>query len=57
MRKGRIGKIAWFGLITVLLMALLLPVTMVFAEIPGDSAVIELDAGYVLGDTYQRHSF
>ena len=57
MKKGRMGKFAWFSLMTVMLMALLLPIEMAIAEIPGDSSVVDTDEGYVLGDTYQRHSW
>ncbi len=59
MRKGRIGKLAWFGMITVLLMTLLLPVTVVLAETPTQVSVVSTNVGTdeALGQPFQHHSF
>jgi hypothetical protein len=59
MKKGRMGKIAWFGMITVLLMALLLPMTVVLAETPTQVSVVKTSVGTdeALGQSYQHHSF
>jgi hypothetical protein len=46
------------GLMAVfLVMCLLVPVGIAFAEDYGRTSVVVLDAGEVIGDTYQRHTF
>ena len=59
MRKGRMGKFAWFGILMILLMALLLPMTVVLAETPTQVSVVKTGVGTdeALGQSYQHHSF
>lgn len=56
-KKFNRAKVFRNAIVFVLLMCLLVPIGGVIAETPTDSSVVELDAGYVLGDTYQRHSW
>ena len=57
MRNRKWNKAIWFSVITVMLMTLLLPVTIALAEDFGTRSTVLLDAGEILGDTYQRHSW
>jgi hypothetical protein len=55
--KTRWGKVTWFAVITVMLAVLLIPIGIALAESFGYYDTVQTDAGDVIGDAYQRHSF
>lgn len=57
MKKNRRMQIVKGLLVLFLIMCMVLPVTIAYAETPTDTGVVNTDEGYVLGDTYQRHSW
>ena len=57
MKKGMMRKVAWSLMLVVMLAVLLVPALTVMAESFGTNSTVLVDAGYTIGDTYQRHSF
>lgn len=57
MQKKRNNRIIKALLSVFLMISVAMPISIAYAETPTDSSIVAENQGYVLGDTYQRHSW